>query len=60
MMECIFHKHRAYMGVFFDDIIIHSKTLEEHKSHLRVVFQELRDNKFFINGKKCELFLQKI
>ena len=60
MMEMIFCKHRAYMGVFFDDIIIYSNTLEEHKSHLRVVFQELRENKLFINGKKSEFFLQEI
>ena len=60
MMEHIFCKHRAYTGVFFDDIIIYSKMLEEHKSHLRAVFQELRDNKLFINGKKSELFLQEI
>ena len=60
MMEHIFRKHRAYTGVFFDDIIIYSKTLEEHKSHLRAVFQELHANKLFINGKKSEFFLQDI
>ena len=60
MMERIFRKHRAYTGVFFDDIIIYSKTLEEHKSHLRAVFKELSDNKLFINGKKSEFFLQEI
>ena len=41
MMDRIFHKDRAYMGVFFDDIIIYSKSLEEHKGHLKAVFQEL-------------------
>ena len=60
MMERIFRKHCAYTGVFFDDIIIYSKNLEEHTSHLRAVFQELRDNKLFINGKKSEFFLQEI
>ena len=60
MMERIFCKHRAYTGVFFDDIIIYSKTLEEHKSHIRAVFQELSDNKLLINGKKSEFFLQEI
>ncbi|MCO5573592.1 hypothetical protein L7F22_027364 [Adiantum nelumboides] len=34
LMEKIFRKHSAYTGVFFDDIIIHSQTLEEHKKHL--------------------------
>ena len=34
LMDRIFCKHRSYIGVFFDDIIVHSKTLEEHKEHL--------------------------
>ena len=53
-MDRIFRKHRAYTGVFFDDIIIYSKSLEEHKCHLKAVFQELRDNKLYVNGKKSE------
>ena len=60
MMECIFCKHHTYTGVLFDDIIVYSKSLEEHKSHLRAVFQELCENKLFINGKKSEFFLQEI
>ena len=60
MMDRIFHKHRAYMGVFFDDIIIYSKSLEEHKCHLKEIFQELLDNKLYVDGKKSEFFLQEI
>lgn len=60
MMEHIFCKHHTYTGVFFDDIIVYSKSLEEHKSHLRAIFQELRENKLFINGKKSEFLLQEI
>ena len=52
LMESIFHKHRAYTRVFFDDIIIHSRTLEKHKEHLKAVLEELRANKPFLNGKK--------
>ena len=57
LMERLFRKHRAYTGVFFDDIMIHSKNLEEHKEHLRAVFEELRANKLYVNGKKSEFFL---
>ena len=60
MMDRIFCKHHAYTGVFFDDIIIYSKSLEEHKFHLKAVFQELQDNKLYVNGKKSEFFLQEI
>ncbi|MCO5572361.1 hypothetical protein L7F22_026114 [Adiantum nelumboides] len=58
MMDRIFRPHRSYTGVFFDDIIVYSKTLEEHKEHLKKVFEELHRNKLFINGKKSEFFLQ--
>ena len=60
LMERLFRPHRAFTGVFFDDIIIHSKTLEEHKEHLRIIFQTLRENKLFINQKKSEFFLNEI
>ena len=59
-MDRIFYKHRAHTRVLFDDIIIYSKSLEEHKSHLKAVFQELGDNKLYVNGKKSEFFLQEI
>ncbi|MCO5600164.1 hypothetical protein L7F22_054272 [Adiantum nelumboides] len=34
MMERIFRPHRNFIGVFFDDVIIYSKFIEEHKKHL--------------------------
>ena len=52
MMERIFRPHRRFTGVFFDDIIIYSKSLEKHKEHLQVIFQVLRENKLFISQKK--------
>ncbi|MCO5590414.1 hypothetical protein L7F22_044383 [Adiantum nelumboides] len=60
MMERIFRPHRNFTGVFFDDVIIYSKSMEEHKKHLQVIFQALRDNKLFINRKKSEFFLQEL
>ncbi|MCO5571737.1 hypothetical protein L7F22_025485 [Adiantum nelumboides] len=60
MMERIFQPHRNFTGVFFDDVIIYSKTIEEHKEHLKVIFQALRDNKLYVNQKKSEFFLQEI
>ncbi|MCO5574552.1 hypothetical protein L7F22_028340 [Adiantum nelumboides] len=34
-MEHIFHPHHSFPGVFFDDVIIYSKSMEEHKKHLQ-------------------------
>ncbi|MCO5592680.1 hypothetical protein L7F22_046683 [Adiantum nelumboides] len=60
LMEKIFRKHSAYTGVFFDDIIVHSQTLEEHKKHLQSVFDELQANRLFVNGQKSEFFMKEI
>ncbi|MCO5604577.1 hypothetical protein L7F22_058745 [Adiantum nelumboides] len=60
LMEKIFRKHSAYTGIFFDDIIVHSQTLEEHKKHLQSVFDELQANMLFVNGKKSEFLMKEI
>ena len=39
---------------------MYSKTLEEHKLHLKQVFEELREHKLYVNAKKSEFFLQEI
>ncbi|KAK1561379.1 hypothetical protein QYE76_048204, partial [Lolium multiflorum] len=48
---------RAFIGrfvvVYFDDILIYSKSLEEHLDHLRVVFNALRDARLYGNLEKC-------
>ena len=40
------------MVVYFDDILIYSKSLDEHKEHLRAVFNALRDARLFANLEK--------
>jgi hypothetical protein len=39
--------------VYFDDILIYNKSLDEHMDHLRVVFSALRDARLFGNLEKC-------
>ena len=60
MMDRIFRPHRAFVGTFFDDMIIFSKTEEEHSEQSAIVFKELSDNKLVINGKKSEFFMEEI
>ena len=60
LMDIIFYKHRSFIGVFFDDVIVHSKTLEEHKEHLAKVFKELQEHNLYVNSKKSEFFLKEI
>jgi hypothetical protein len=48
---------KAFIGrfvvVYFDDILIYSKSLDEHMDHLRAVFNALRDAHLFANLEKC-------
>ncbi|GBG85804.1 hypothetical protein CBR_g40613 [Chara braunii] len=54
-MNRIFHDYLdKFVIVYLDDILIFSKTVEEHVAHLDKVLSLLRQHKFKINGEKCE------
>ena len=42
-----------YVVVYLDDILVYSKSLESHLSHLREVLLVLRNNSLFANKDKC-------
>ena len=42
--------------VYFDDILIYSPTWESHFDHLRAIFDVLRQERLFVNPKKCSFF----
>jgi hypothetical protein len=42
-----------FVVVYFDDILIYSKSLDEHIKHLRAVFGALREAHLFANLEKC-------
>jgi hypothetical protein len=44
---------RRFVLVFFDDILIYSKTWEEHLHHLRIVLSELQRHHLFVKRSKC-------
>jgi hypothetical protein len=51
---------RKIMLVFFDDILIFSKTLEEHAQHLATILNVLRTNKLFAKFSKCVFATQQV
>lgn len=42
-----------FVFVYIDDVLITSKNEEEHKKHLKLLSERLRDNGIFINSGKC-------
>lgn len=46
--------------VFLDDILIYSKTLEEHQQHVRRVLDALREQKLYAKESKCEFFKHEV
>jgi hypothetical protein len=49
-----------FVLVYFDDIIIYSKTFDDHPIHLRKVFELLLSAGLRLNRTKCEFFKNKI
>jgi hypothetical protein len=47
-----------FIMVFIDDILIYSRSEEEHEEHLRLVLQKLRDHKLYAKSSKCEFCLK--
>jgi hypothetical protein len=42
-----------FVMVFIDDILVYSKNEEEHKQHLWVILQRLRDHQLYTKFSKC-------
>ena len=60
IMSRILKPCRHFCQVFLDDIILYSKTFEEHLSHLRLAFETLAKAKLVLNASKCELAVEQV
>jgi len=49
-----------FMTAYLDDLLIYSKTLKEHKRHVRQVLQRLEENDLYLKLSKCEFHRSRI
>jgi hypothetical protein len=49
-----------FVIVFLDDILIYSKSEEEHEHHLRMVLQVLRERQLYAKLSKCSFYQKQI
>ncbi|GJR13388.1 putative reverse transcriptase domain-containing protein [Tanacetum coccineum] len=63
-MDLMNRVYRPYLDkfviVFIDDILIYSKTQEEHVEHLRLVLGLLKKEKLYAKFSKCEFWLREV
>ena len=60
-MNNLLHKYLdKFVIIFIDDILIYSKNEEEHKEHLKLVLQTLREHKLHAKFSTCGFFQDKI
>jgi len=49
-----------FVIVFIDDILIYSKTQEEHEHHLRLILELLRNEKLYAKFSKCDFWIREV
>ncbi|KAK3517125.1 hypothetical protein QTP86_004013, partial [Hemibagrus guttatus] len=48
-----------YVVAYIDDILIYSKSEEEHQGHVRTVLTRLLENQLYVKAEKCEFHVQR-
>jgi hypothetical protein len=49
-----------FVVIFIDDILIYSKTRDDHAHHIHIVLQKLRKHHLYVKLSKCEFWLEKV
>jgi hypothetical protein len=60
-MNKVFHDYLdQFTIVFIDNILIYSRTSEEHEEHLQKVMERLRNEKLYAKLEKCEFWMDNV
>ena len=49
-----------FVVIYLDDILVYSKTKQEHEEHVRIVLEILRQHQLYAKKEKCELFQTRV
>lgn len=61
LMNRVFHDYLdQFVIVFIDDILIYSRSKEDHEDHLKIVLGILQKEKLYAKFKKCEFWLERV
>ena len=60
MNSIFFEELDVFVIIFIDDILVYSKTKEDHVKYLRVVLQKHREHKLYTKFSKCEFWRTKL
>jgi hypothetical protein len=61
LMNSIFMEELdVFMVIFIDDILIYSKTQEDHARHIHIVLQKLQEHLLYAKFSKCEFWLEEV
>ncbi|CAA7057274.1 unnamed protein product [Microthlaspi erraticum] len=57
LMNDVFREYLdVFVIIFIDDILVYSRSQEEHATHLRLVLEKLREQKLFAKLSKCSFW----
>jgi hypothetical protein len=49
-----------FVVVFIDDILVYSRSEEEHEEHIRLALQRLREHRLYAKLNKCEFWMKQV
>ena len=61
LVNSVFHEYLdKFVVVYIDDILVYSKTEDEHAQHLRLILTKLREHRLYAKFSKCEFWLKEL
>ena len=59
LMDTLF-RDLSFVTTYLDDVLIHSCTTEEHKEHLKVIFNRIKSAGLTLHGGKCHIGMYQV